>query len=370
MVDLIVDCRSANTSGIGTYLRAVLTGLLASRINVVLLVGRRKRQPQWLRRLVESGNPFISLSFGAFHPLGSIECALRIPKARVFWSPHLSTPPVPLPVQKRVTSIHDVLPLDRPHYFSTFSRIGFRLWFRIAAVFSQSIITVSRFSADRIKAHLPRAYRDNVTPIWNGVTHMQLKDRRVAKPLEQEGDSGDTPYFLYVGNVKPHKGITHLLKAFADFRSSRPGFELKIVGAIGGFRSSLSAEVTRSSPPGVRFLGYVNDHQLSRLYSEASGFVFPSFYEGFGLPALEAMCAGVPVMASNRGAIPEVTGEACVRFDPANHEEFVDGFHRLLGSRDELVARGRARCSTFTWTASVSSHLRVFGFVDQTWKQS
>ena len=166
------------------------------------------------------------------------------------------------------------------------------------------------------------------------------------------------PLVLYVGNIKPHKNLVRLIEAFAELR--RRGFdELKLL-IIGDEISKLPAlrraVHSHKLHKHVRFLGYLADETLAILYRLASVFVFPSLYEGFGLPPLEAMASGTPVVTSNVSSMPEVTGDAAVLVDPYNVESIVDGIARVLTDpalAAELRRKGIARAREFSWERSV-----------------
>jgi glycosyltransferase involved in cell wall biosynthesis len=172
-------------------------------------------------------------------------------------------------------------------------------------------------------------------------------------------------FVLYVGNIKPHKNLVRLIDAFAELRTS--GFEdLKLL-IIGDEISKLPA--LRRAVHGhklhkhVRFLGYQSDGTLRVLYRLASAFVFPSLYEGFGLPPLEAMASGTPVVTSNQSSLPEVTGDAAVLVDPYDVQSIVGGMRRVLSDpalAAELRRRGPERAREFSWARSVEMTRKVY----------
>jgi glycosyltransferase involved in cell wall biosynthesis len=164
---------------------------------------------------------------------------------------------------------------------------------------------------------------------------------------------------LYAGNIKPHKNLVRLIAAFARLR--RTGFdELKLL-IIGDEISKLPAlrraVHEHKLHKHVRFLGYVPDETLAILYRLAAVFVFPSLYEGFGLPPLEAMASGTPVVTSNVSSLPEVAGDAAILIDPYDVDSIVDGVRRVLTNpalANELRIRGIERAREFSWERSVA----------------
>jgi glycosyltransferase involved in cell wall biosynthesis len=170
---------------------------------------------------------------------------------------------------------------------------------------------------------------------------------------------------LYVGNIKPHKNLVRLIEAFAALRQR--GFDdLKLV-IIGDEISKLPA--LRRAVHGhklhkhVRFLGYLADDMLAIFYRLAAVFVFPSLYEGFGLPPLEAMASGTPVVTSNVSSLPEVTGGAAVLVDPYDVGSITDGIERVLTDSElcrELRVKGIARSMEFSWERSVARTHEIY----------
>jgi glycosyltransferase involved in cell wall biosynthesis len=184
--------------------------------------------------------------------------------------------------------------------------------------------------------------------------------------LLPDGGAGPTeeqpPYFLAVGGVSPRKNTRRLIDAFTRWRArggNRPSYRLLITG------TSLDPEFAGAGaalPTGVTLLGYVSKAELPRLYAGAAAFLYPGIYEGFGLPILEAMAAGAPVLTSTTGAAPEVAGEAAVLADPFDVESIIGGLERITrpGEAVRLRELGRARVRGFTWNAAAAATLEVY----------
>jgi len=160
------------------------------------------------------------------------------------------------------------------------------------------------------------------------------------------------PFVLYPARPWPHKNHARLFEAFASLRQTRPRLRLLLTG---GGHERLGA-----LPEGIESLGTVSTSALASLYRRAACLVFPSLYEGFGLPPLEAMACGCPVAASNAGAIPEVCGDAAVYFDPTDVEAMVSAMVEADGRRDALRAKGFARAALFTWDSAATRHEDVY----------
>ena len=178
------------------------------------------------------------------------------------------------------------------------------------------------------------------------------------------------PYLLYVGNARPHKNLPRLIEAFAlvkDELRTRPGYEklkLIIIGDEISEHPELRHAVVKSrSQQDVRFLGYVSPPQLRVFYKQTLAFLFPSLHEGFGLPPLEAMAHGVPVLSSNVSSLPEVLGEAALLVNPGKVFDISRGILELLldqGLRATLIERGRKQVEKFSWEDSVRTILQVY----------
>ncbi len=171
-------------------------------------------------------------------------------------------------------------------------------------------------------------------------------------------------YLLYVGTIEPRKNLTRLLRAWEPLYLAGEAPPLVIVGKRGwlaeDFYAALEASPARE---GVLFTGYVADGDLPALYSGATIFVFPSLYEGFGLPPLEALACGAPVLCSNTASLPEVVGDAALTFDPTGDEAIRESLHRLLCDSDlrtELRAQGLRRAAEFSWERAAQETLTLY----------
>jgi glycosyltransferase involved in cell wall biosynthesis len=246
-------------------------------------------------------------------------------------------PPVSVP---RVITLHDVLHHDHPRFVSRGTRAFRALAYDLAARRSNLVIVPSNFVKERAEARI-RLDPDLIRVVPHGVDHA------VFRP----GAEGPKPFLLYPARFWPHKNHDALFSAFARVRRDRTDLELVLTG--GGARP-------RSLPPGVRSAGFVSEAELAALYRSAEAMVFPSLYEGFGVPILEAMASGCPVAASDVAAIPEVAGGAAILFDPSNANDIAEGILGALANRSTLVERGLARARAFTWGASATDHELVY----------
>jgi glycosyltransferase involved in cell wall biosynthesis len=230
----------------------------------------------------------------------------------------------------------------------------FRTWYRLLLPAlvrrADRVITISEFSRGEILRHFrPLPEKLEVVPL--GCDHAVQDQRR--------GESGEafrppaSPYLLTVGTLEPRKNLPLLVEAFRMLKARAPDLPhaLLVVGAVQQVFQRAGVE----AGGGVHFLGYLTDRQLDDCYRRAELFVYPSLYEGFGLPPLEAMARGVPTLAARAGALPEVTGGGAELFDPASAAELAALIERYLRSpalRAGLAERGRARAAAFRWEAA------------------
>ena len=180
------------------------------------------------------------------------------------------------------------------------------------------------------------------------VIHLGL-DHELFRP---DGDAPRRPFLLYPANPWPHKNHQRLFEAFRRVRRARPELRLVLTGT--------GLERLGVIPEGVELRGRVPREELAGLYRQASALVFPSLYEGFGQPPLEAMASGTPVAASRAGSLPEVCGDAALYFEPTSVDEITEAILAVLEQPGQLVERGLARASRFTWEATARRHDEVY----------
>jgi glycosyltransferase involved in cell wall biosynthesis len=198
----------------------------------------------------------------------------------------------------------------------------------------------SRYTADDVERTLGFE-RDRIVVASPGI-HERFR---------AEGPKTDlgSPYLFTAASFEPRKNLRTLLEAFAKVRARRPELELLIAGAT-----------EDTGTEGARTLGYVADDELAALHRGAEAFVFPSLFEGFGIPVVEAMASGAPTVVSSHPSMDDASGDAAVRVDPNSAEAIAAGIDQALAGRDSLVARGLAHSARFTWRACGEAMLRGY----------
>ena len=284
---------------------------------------------------------------------------------QLFHTPHYILP-VLTPCRSIVT-IHDCIHLVFPQYLANrIARSYARGAFWTAVHRASRILTVSEASKRDILRFFP-VPEDKVTVIYNAIA-----DHFYTEPPEEEVAHVRERYQLqdrfvmYAGNVKPHKNLERLIDAFVLLRQEGGHQDLKLL--VTGSEVSKYATLRRAVHrynlhKHVRFLGYQSEQTLAALYRLADVFVFPSLYEGFGLPPLEAMASGTPVVVSNVSSLPEVVGGAGVLVNPYDAASIAEGIRQVLDDSAlsaDLSRRGLERAHTFSWPESVKRIRRIY----------
>ncbi len=296
--------------------------------------------------------------------------ASRVP-ADVFYFPAVYSF---YPLLRRVPTVvtfHDAIAENHPRlvFPGLRSRLFWGLKCRLALRQADRVLTVSESARARIAEAFGRAEREIavVSEGPSGIFRPLRDSTALGRVLERYGLPQALPLILYVGGISPHKNLGGLLEAFAHVVRETPS-HLAIVGDTGGdsffgCHRELVEQSRRLGLEGaVTFTGFVPNEDLVALYNAATVFVLPSFEEGFGLPAVEAMACGLPVAASRRGSLPEVLGEAAVFFDPDDASDIAAALFRLLRDdvlRRELRTAGPAHAARYSWSAAARHTVRL-----------
>ena len=253
----------------------------------------------------------------------------------------------PLFYTNQIVTIHDLAVFRFPESFSKAFSTFYKFLLPRIARNSRMVLTVSEFSKGEI-VNLLGIPDEKIHVIYNAVSE-NIKCQPV--PLEKK-----EKFILTVSSLDPRKNLENLVRAFTS--SNLKGYKLKIAGAESRVFSKVAFEV---KSPDVEFLGYQRDDELSRLYERASLFVYPSLYEGFGIPPLEAMKCGTPVIVSRAASLPEVCGDAAL-YVGTDVESIKEGMERVLSDKslmEELIRKGVKRVKGFSWQKSTKKLNRL-----------
>jgi glycosyltransferase involved in cell wall biosynthesis len=348
---LVVDARLINASGIGTDLQNLLPFLREDFKLILLGDPQSFQQYSWAKDLtiVEFKAPIYSLAEQVFLPF-------LVPACDYFLSPHFNIPLLPIKSKTRIVIIHDMYHLATDQ-ISIFQKFVAKFLLQNAVNLSKKIITISQFSKTEIEKYLK--VRKNISLIKLGVDKATF---RVDHSLEQKvwvRGRYNLPdkYILFVGNVKPHKNLPNLIRALQILaQQGEQDLSLVIVGKKEGFINGdshidqLILELGLSDK--VFFSGFVENEDLPVIYHLAEALVFPSLYEGFGLPPLEAMASGCPTLVSRTASLPEVCKEASLYFNPKNPRDIADTIRKVLSDpqlKARLVAKGFELIEEYNW---------------------
>ena len=265
---------------------------------------------------------------------------------------HLPTPVAPFffkPKQsKLVVTVHDLIPLTHPHLHTWRNRIYFRLFLPHLLRQADAVITVSGSTKkDIMRLFRIPASRVHVIPLASDIT--PTRERYGGLPASVNN------YVLYVGTLEPRKNLIRLIDAFLSVNTDA---HLVIVGPLGWHTKGI---IRRH--PRIHFTGRVSREALRQLYSHATVFAYPSLYEGFGIPILEAMRCGVPVLTSKTSSMPEVGGDAAVYVDPYDVMDIARHLERLLTNitlRKTLIQKGKLRVANYSWEKVGKQTLDVY----------
>ncbi|TCD11307.1 glycosyltransferase family 4 protein [Oricola cellulosilytica] len=288
----------------------------------------------------------------------ALPLAVRKAPPDVFWGPAHRLPPfLPASVPALVT-IHDLVWHRYPETMTIGRRLADQVLMRAAVARADFIAADSHATAHDVKAVLGR----DAKVIYPGASYTAPTD---CLDLFSRLDLQDGPYALFVGTLEPRKNLVGLLEAFSRARRAAcADWRLVIAGGDGWRDSAIRQALDPLLAAGhVRLAGRVDDPELANLYAGARFLAFPSLYEGFGLPVVEAQQYGVPVLASNRGSLPEVTGAGGLLVDPLDIGEMAQGIHVLFTSdeiHDRLAAAARENARRFSWDAAANRMLSLF----------
>lgn len=275
----------------------------------------------------------------------------------LYWEPNF-IPSKAIKSKKIVTSVHDFSfilykefhPKERIKYFEdNFFQNIYR---------SDILITGSEFSKKEILERL-NFKEENVRVIYHGVRHdifKKLEDIELNFELPQK-------FIFSVGNIEPRKNLIGLLNAYNNLATEIKNEYKLVLAGFKGWENNEIMQIIEENKDFITYLGYISDEDLAAVYNKASCFVYPSFYEGFGLPPLEAMACGTPVVCSNVSSLPEVGGDAVVYCNPYSIEDIKNKIERVLLDENfqrELSLKGIEQAKKFTWEKSAKEHIKIF----------
>jgi glycosyltransferase involved in cell wall biosynthesis len=288
----------------------------------------------------------------------TLSASLTRTRYNLYWQPNF-IPNDGIKAKKIITSVHDFSfilhkdfhPKERIEYFEKnfFKNI----------VKSDAIITGSHYSKQEILERIPSFKDADVHVIYHGIDHSLF---RVYNDLDLPFDLPNK-FILSVGSIEPRKNLLGLLYAYEQLdQKLKDEYKLILVG-FKGWENQDIMEVIERNQENIIYLGFISDEELAKVYNLATAFVFPSFYEGFGLPVIEAFACGTPVVTSDRTSLPEVGGDAVLYCNPDDSHDIANKISKLLLDSDlqeQLRQKGLERAKLFSWKKSAQEHEKLF----------
>lgn len=334
-----------NVGGNSRYANALIKGLRSSRVQLTVAGPRRFNSP-----ILRAASYIVYENTGIRRKAKSI-CA----DAAFFPADSGPILPSKIPI---VTTVHGVAAM---HVTGIRSPLQERIWSaRVSRAIgcSAAVITVSQSSANDLMSYFGvDASRIHVIP--HGIDHDQFNTR----PTDLPESLGNLPerFILFLGNIEPRKNITAISRAISSAEFAHDDVHLVVAGNSAWASSEILDELR--SNPRVQYRGFENECNLLPLLQRAQAFVFPSLYEGFGFPVLEAMASGCPVICSSNGSLAEVVGDAAILLASVSPQAIARELNLLLSDKskqNDLRKRGVARAAQFTWERSISAHEELF----------
>jgi len=354
-IDYITDQKGSEMYGMPRYQKEIHERLENVKLNIINyaclnikikgigigIINRYLKYPYMVRRKVKEGN----VKHIAFHELAYLLELIKL--------------------EKTVVTCYDLIPwVYEKNHRSLLWRLLYRLsWDGLRK--ADRIITISAFSKNEIIKYLGYP-EDKIHVIYPAVNHSYYYEKRDREILKRFNISEDEKIILYVGSEQPRKNLPFLIRAFGKLKRILPEAKLLKIGNPlwrGAREENLRLIGKLNLQNDVIFVGYVDEEELPKWYNAADLFVFPSLYEGFGLPPLEAMACGTPVITSNASSLPEVVGDAGIIVDSFNTDEMVRAMYEVLtndGLREDMSKRGLKMANMFSWEKAAEETLEVY----------
>lgn len=350
---ILIDLTSLadNFSGIERYAASISLGMLEDQRNSYILVFKGSVHPLFSRYISQHNvrilvlKPCHRLLFNQF----------RLPWAvqRISADCYLFLAfPVPVLLAKRnmFSAIHDICCWDCPETMKQLSALYFRISNRVALVKCRRIITVSKFSEDRIVERL-HVDRKKLWRIYDGVDHKFSTHRNTNLGVLEKYGLPDK-YLLSLSTLEPRKNLALLIRAYGRLVTEEQWeIPLVLAGRKGWKMDDLLSGVPECVRKQIHFTGFVDDEDLPDVYANSKLFVFPSLYEGFGIPPLEAMACGTPVLSSDAASLPEILGDAAVYFENNNEQSLYEALKQavLAEKMFDQIQKGKLQAARFDW---------------------
>ncbi len=347
-VKLIFDGRKTDDYGIGTYLKNIFGGLISSgEFAYKFLHLKDSSSPEFLKEnIINVG----SKNYSLFEHL-EIPLKIRGLKDYIYFSPHYV---FPIFIKNRViATIHDLIHFKFPEFFPFYKREIGKIFLKSLQQRGELIFTVSETSKKDI-INMFGFNEDRIKVIYNGIAEIFFS-------AEEQKTSIDFPYILYMGNLKPHKNLGILLKAFSNIKGKYKELKLILIGIKNPKQLKKQVEGLGIENR-VIIKGYIEQKEVIKFIDNCLFFVFPSLYEGFGLPPIEVMARGKAVVSSSGGSLKEILKDNAVLFNPQSEEELTTVMENMIideSLRKEYESKGLKYSENFHWDKFVRQYIDI-----------
>jgi glycosyltransferase involved in cell wall biosynthesis len=351
-IAIIADAIDRNNAGISQYIRQLIMNL--KKNHELTVIHLRKS----IDHVYAGVKELIIPKF--FHRPGMsriyINIFLRSLDVDIIHHPSTIGSYIVPPKQPLVQTVYDIIPMKLPHTRTFLNRLMYEVFFKPAVRNAEAIITISNHSKKDICSLLRiNPNKIFVTPLAS--QHAKPSSVEMKRALIEYKIS--YPYFLFVGTLEPRKNIVRMLEAFAQ--SGLKSHHFVLVGSLGWKYDEIFRTISRLKlNDRVHVLSGVPNSYLPGLYAGASALLFASLYEGFGLPVLEAMSCGCPVITGRNSSLPEVAGDAALYVDPFNVEEIAGAMRAILKKRAFFIRKGFIQAKKFSWNKTAEQTVRVY----------
>ncbi|MFH1326490.1 MAG: glycosyltransferase family 1 protein [Candidatus Falkowbacteria bacterium] len=370
-----------NKTGMEWYVYYIIENLLQIDSDNQYILYYKNQPNEWLKKLNERKNVKIKRlrwPFIYFWTQGRLSLEMLLYKFH--WIPAfagmtkkkpdvLFIPASAMPIihpKNTISTIHDVGFMKYPEAYSEWQRFYLKWSTKFAVKYAKKIITISEFS----KQEIIKYFTPSNSPLVRGrinkdkifVTHLAVEIKNPAS--SQKNKKINSPYIFFIGRLEKKKNIVGIIEGFALFKqNSKLPHKLVLAGSRGSDWGKAKEVIKKYNlQDAIIELGYIDEKDKPALYQESDLFLFPSLYEGFGLPILEAMAYGVPVITSNSGAMAEVAGDSAILVDPNDYENIADQISEVLENKelqDDLIKKGKERVKEFSWEKCAKETLEI-----------
>ncbi len=348
-------------SGIERYAACLTLEMLKEKDNKYILIFKKNIHPLFQSWAEDEHVEMVVLPECNKLLFNQLRLPFEISKHKVDWYLFMAFPaPILLFRKNMLSTIHDICCWDCPETMTTLSKWYFRISFRVAALKCKLITTVSDFSKERIIAKL-KCSQNKIFVIHSAVDKKFFQAELLPADVKTIKRKYMLPerYFLSLSTLEPRKNLRLLIDSYQKMVAERDcDIQLVLVGRKGWKIDKLLDGIDEHVKSNIHFTGFVDDGDLPAIYREAEFFVFPSKYEGFGLPPLEAMACGVPVLSSDAASMPEVLGDAAIYFKSEDVNSLSEKLQEMLSISEEMrvqmIERESEQAKKFTWEKSAA----------------